>query len=183
MRGRWFAAAAAAAVLIAGAGSAHASSGRTDRLGGGQQTVASADASRQNALPDVEVVRLADGQRVNLRSLAVAGKPILLWFWAPHCPFCKAEAPKVVNFAARHGAKVQVLGLGAQDDLDQAYGFRKETGTGGLAMVWDRSGKSWRDYRVTNQPTVVVLNGEGKEVKRFFRTFDEAAILAAANAR
>lgn len=183
MRGRWFSGAAAVAVLLAGLGftdSAVARSAvpvapehRLDATAGGR-------AAQQDALPDVEVVRVADGAPANVRSLAVAGKPILLWFWAPHCSFCKAEAPKLLDFSARHGSKIQILGLGAQDDFGQAEGFVRETETAGLQMVWDRSGRTWVHYRVTSQPTVIVLDGEGRVVKRFFRQFDEAAILEAA---
>ncbi len=136
--------------------------------------------SAADTLPGVSVVKVASGETVNLRSLAVAGKPTLLWFWAPHCPFCKAEAPKVLDFVAKHGNEVNVIGLGAQDDLDEAEGFLAETKTAGLQMVWDSSGKSWVHFKVTNQPTVIVLNPEGKVTKTYFREFNEAGILAAA---
>ncbi|MBA3743341.1 TlpA disulfide reductase family protein [Sporichthya sp.] len=131
-------------------------------------------------LPDLDVVRVASGDTTNLRSLAVSGKPTLLWFWAPHCPFCKAEAPKVLEFAKQYGDQVQIIGLGAQDDLAEAESFLAETGTTGLEMVWDSSGKSWVHYKVTNQPTVIVLNPDGKVARTWFREFDSDGIRAAA---
>lgn len=132
------------------------------------------------ALPDLKVVRVASGQTVPLQTLAVSGKPTLLWFWAPHCTFCRAEAPDLLAFAKAHGAQVQILGLGAQDDLGQAVGFLSDTGTQTLEMVWDASGRSWLHYKVTNQPTVVVLDAKGNVTKTWFRHFDPKAILAAA---
>ncbi|MGQ0624540.1 MAG: thioredoxin-like domain-containing protein [Sporichthyaceae bacterium] len=141
---------------------------------------APAGPSVRDALPDISVVQVATGQSIDLRSLAVAGKPTLLWFWAPHCPFCKAEAPKVLDFQAKYGDEIEVIGLGAQDDLGQAEGFLAETKTSGLQMVWDESGKSWVHFRVTNQPTVIVLNPSGKVTKTAFREFDEVAIREAA---
>ncbi|MGQ0630844.1 MAG: TlpA family protein disulfide reductase [Sporichthyaceae bacterium] len=143
---------------------------------------APAGPSVRDALPDISVVQVATGQSIDLRSLAVAGKPTLLWFWAPHCPFCKAEAPKVLDFQAKYGDDIEVIGLGAQDDLDQAEGFLAETKTAGLKMVWDSSGKSWVHFRVTNQPTVIVLNPAGKVTKTAFREFDAVAIREAAQA-
>jgi thiol-disulfide isomerase/thioredoxin len=138
-------------------------------------------AGRANtALPDLQVVRVASGQTVPLQTLAVSGKPTLLWFWAPHCTFCRAEAPDLLAFAKAHGAQVQILGLGAQDDLGQAVGFLSDTATEKLEMVWDASGKSWLHYKVTNQPTVVVLDAKGNVTKTWFRHFDAKAILAAA---
>ena len=131
-------------------------------------------------LPDVDVVQLSSGDAVSLASVTSAGTPTLLWFWAPHCVFCRREAPKLLEFAARHGAAIDVVGLGAQDSLDEAYGFLDDTDTQDLTMVWDRTGRSWVHYDVTNQPTVVLLDGSGQVQGTWFRDFDEGAILAAA---
>jgi len=131
-------------------------------------------------LPDVEVVVLASGERANLQSLAAAGKPTLLWFWAPHCTFCMREAPDLLSFAADYGDAVHILGIGARDDLDLAHDFVDRTDTASLPMLWDPSGDTWIHYRVTNQPTVVVLSAEGEVKGTWFRDFDEDEILAAA---
>ncbi|MGQ0843638.1 MAG: TlpA family protein disulfide reductase [Sporichthyaceae bacterium] len=158
-----------------------AAKGATSEVAGHEATSAQSHAGHSAALPDVQVVRVTKGgAKVNLQSLHTAGKPTLLWFWAPHCTFCRAEAPKLVDFSAKHGSKIAVLGLGAQDDLRQAEGFCTETSTTPLEMVWDASGKSWVHYKVTNQPTVIVLDADGKVVKRWFREFDEREILEAA---
>jgi hypothetical protein len=37
-----------------------------------------------NQLPDVVVDDIAVGNKVNVRNLAPADTPILLWMWAPH---------------------------------------------------------------------------------------------------
>lgn len=137
-------------------------------------------ARSNTALPDLQVVRVASNETVALQQVAPVGKPMVLWFWAPHCTFCRAEAPELLAFEKAHGNKVTVLGLGAQDDLDQAVDFLADTSTGDLEMVWDRTGKSWLHFKVTNQPTVVVVDADGKVTKKWFRDFDEKAILAAA---
>lgn len=131
-------------------------------------------------LPDIEVVDVASGDTVALRSLASADRPTLLWFWAPHCTFCIREAPDVLALAASHGDELQILGLGAQDDLGQAADFLETTGTGELDMVWDATGETWIHFGVTNQPTVVVVSPDGEVQATWFREFDEAGILAAA---
>lgn len=131
-------------------------------------------------LPDIEVVRVACGDTVGLRSLAEPGVPTLLWFWAPHCTFCMREAPEVVAFSAEYGDEVRIIGLGAQDSLDQAVDFVSSTDTAGLDMVWDESGESWIHFEVTSQPTVIVLSADGEVEARWYRDFDEAGILAAA---
>ncbi len=131
-------------------------------------------------LPAIDVVRMSTGDKVSLSSLHVAGKPTLLWFWAPHCSICRAEAPDLLKFEKEHGTEVAVLGIGAQDSLEQAKGFIGDTSTDGLDMIWDASGKTWLHWKVTNQPTVIVLDKDGKVVKTWFRDLDEKAILAAA---
>ncbi|MGH9185630.1 MAG: TlpA family protein disulfide reductase [Acidimicrobiales bacterium] len=128
----------------------------------------------------MEVVDLTSGDTVDLHSLAVAGKPTLLWFWAPHCTFCMREAPELLAFAAEHGDAVHILGIGARDDLDLAFGFVDRTDTDTLAMLWDPSGETWIHYGVTNQPTVVVLAPDGEVRGTWFRDVDEDGILAAA---
>ncbi len=106
---------------------APATSSPTPANGGGDETVTD--------LPDVEVVELASGDTVDLQTLAVAGKPTLLWFWAPHCTFCMREAPERLAFAAEHGDAVHILGIGARDDLDLAHEFADRTDTDTLPML------------------------------------------------
>jgi len=156
----------------AGGGSPTPTSAPNPAAGGGDRAVTD--------LPDVEVVDLASGDTVNLQSLAAAGKPTLLWFWAPHCTFCMREAPELLAFADAHGDAVHILGIGARDDLDLAHEFVDRTDTDTLAMLWDPSGETWIHYGVTNQPTVVVLSPEGEVQGTWFRDFDEDGILAAA---
>ena len=131
-------------------------------------------------LPAIEVVELASGDTVPLPSLATSGRPTVLWFWAPHCTFCIREAPELLAFADEHGAQVDILGLGAQDSLDEAYGFLDTTGTHDLAMVWDETGRSWVHHGVTSQPTIIVLGADGQVSAEWYRDFDENGILAAA---
>ncbi|MGQ0625532.1 MAG: TlpA family protein disulfide reductase [Sporichthyaceae bacterium] len=144
---------------------------------------AAAVAEQGAGLPAIDVVRVSTGESVPLKSVAVAGKPTLLWFWAPHCPFCEAEAPDILSFQREHGADVHVIGMGAQDDLQQAEDFVARTLTAGLPMIWDARGSSWVHFRVTNQPAILVLSPEGKVTGRWFREYDEAGILRAAAAR
>ena len=187
---RAVAAAAASALLLSacGAGERDAASTTTmptpaaivDPAAADPAPAPAAGARPNAALPDLQVVRVASGETVALQELAPAGKPVVLWFWAPHCTFCRAEAPELVAFERAHRHHLSVLGLGAQDDLDQAARFVADTGTGDLEMVWDRTGKSWVHFKVTNQPTVIVVDAEGKVTKKWFRDFDGDGILRAA---
>ncbi|GAA0613896.1 hypothetical protein GCM10009547_14720 [Sporichthya brevicatena] len=192
---RWSAPAIAAALLLSACGDdADEATGRTSGMPTAAAIVDPATGPTTDApeaetgsgarvntvLPAVDVVRVARDEKVALRALAPAGKPVLLWFWAPHCTFCRGEAPDLIAFAKEHGDRITVLGLGAQDDLDQAKGFLADTGTEGLEMVWDAGGKTWVHFKVTNQPTVLVIDAQGKVSRKWFRDFDADAILRAA---
>jgi thiol-disulfide isomerase/thioredoxin len=131
-------------------------------------------------LPAIDVVRLSSGDDVSLPSLVTAGKPTLLWFWAPHCAYCRAEAPDLLAFATDHRDDLTIVGVGAQDTLEQAYRFLDDTSTQDLTMVWDQSGRSWVHHDVTSQPTVIVLDADGQVAGRWYRDFDPDGILAAA---
>ena len=63
-----------------------------------------------------------------------------------------------------------MIGLGAGtaplDSLALAYTFVERTGTGGgeMAMVYDTSFRSWRQFGVTAQPYWVLYDGSGNPV-------------------
>lgn len=140
----------------------------------------SLETERRPVLPEVEAVRVATDETVNLRDLAFTGRPTLVWFWAPHCPVCRSQAPDVLEFAARHGAHIQIVGVGAQDDLEQARDFLQDTTTQRLEMTWDRSGKSWIHFAVRSPSTLKVIDAEGKVTRTWVGKFDAEQIRAAA---
>lgn len=157
-----------------------ASGSTTGSSTGDSAPAPAADAPSSPTLFGVDVVRVASGETTNLNTLSVDGKPTLLWFWAPHCSRCRAESPELLSFAAEYGDKIQVVGLGAQDSLSQAEDFLDDTGTQALEMVWDKTGSSWVHYKVTNQPTVILVGADGEQKEKLFNNFDEETILEAA---
>ena len=50
------------------------------------------------------------------------GKPSVLWFWTPWCPFCNAEAPGVSQVAAANRA-VTFVGVAAHSDVGAMQDF------------------------------------------------------------
>ena len=53
---------------------------------------------------------------------SLSGKPAVLWFWTPWCPFCNAEAPSVSAVAAAHPG-VTFVGVAARSDVAAMQGF------------------------------------------------------------
>src|ERR1700752_455372 len=50
------------------------------------------------------------------------GKPAVLWFWAPFCPFCNAEAPGVSQVAAANPG-VTFVGIAGHSDVGAEQAF------------------------------------------------------------
>lgn len=118
-----------------------------------------------------------DGATFNGASLA--GRPVVLWFWAPWCPTCGAEAPQVSRLAARFAGRVSVVGVAGLDKLDAMRWFVARAGVSGLTNLADESGAVWRRFGVTAQATYVLLDGAGNVAYRGFLDGAELADRAA----
>jgi thiol-disulfide isomerase/thioredoxin len=101
-----------------------------------------------------------DGKSFDAASLA--GKPVLLWFWAPWCHICAGEAPDVLDVARRHAGKIGILGVAGLDDRDDMQPFVDRTRTGSVTHLADPKGEIWRRFKVTQQSTYVLLDAKGK---------------------
>lgn len=112
-----------------------------------------------------EVLRFSaqtvDGARFDGASLA--GKPVVLWFWAPWCTVCRGEAPYVAAIAKEFGGRVQfigVAGLGPESDMQQ---FVTQTKTGGFTHLADVDGSIWNHFGIAAQPAFVFIRADGSD--------------------
>ncbi len=71
----------------------------------------------------------AQGQAVAIKRYQ--GKPLVVNFWARWCPPCRAEIPELNDFQRRHAGKIQVLGIGLEDNPALVSAFVRE-----YAMVY-----------------------------------------------
>lgn len=67
-----------------------------------------------------------DGREVTL-SEAVEERPVVLFFWATWCPFCKALMPHLESIDLELGDTVEILALNIRDDGDPR-GYLAERG-------------------------------------------------------
>lgn len=89
----------------------------------------------------------------------LAGRPTVLWFWAPWCPTCRGQIPQVEALAADHGDDINVIGIGSLDSAEAIAGFADDVA--GLTHLEDVDGELWRRFEVTEQSSFVVLDAEG----------------------
>jgi thiol-disulfide isomerase/thioredoxin len=97
---------------------------------------------------------------------SLAGKPAVVWFWAPWCTTCRADGPSVAKIAKKYGDKVSVIGIAGLDkSKDLMDRFVSQTGTGDVTHLDDRDGKLYRHFKVTTQSFYVFLSKDGKPTK------------------
>ncbi|MFT7869089.1 MULTISPECIES: redoxin domain-containing protein [Amycolatopsis] len=100
-----------------------------------------------------------DGGRFAGESLA--GKAAVLWFWAPWCPKCRAEAPRVAASARAAAGRVTFVGVAAQDELPAMKEFVADHALGGFVHLADVDASIWTRFGVTYQPAYAFIKPDG----------------------
>jgi thiol-disulfide isomerase/thioredoxin len=90
---------------------------------------------------------------------SLQGKPAVLWFWTPWCPFCNAEAPGLSQVAAAN-PKVTFVGVAARSDVGQMQSFVSKYGLN-FTNLDDADGSIWARYNVPWQPAWVFYRADG----------------------
>ncbi|MCC9710899.1 redoxin domain-containing protein [Streptomyces sp. MNU76] len=103
-----------------------------------------------------------DGKPFDAKTLA--GKPTVLWFWAPWCPTCKGQAAETAKVAADYQGKANVVGVAGLDKNAAMRGFVADTGAGSFPHLSDEKGEVWKRFEVTQQSHYVILDQTGKTV-------------------
>lgn len=124
--------------------------------------------------PAFTAASLAGG---DIDSASFAGQPTVLWFWAPWCTICRAEAPGIVDAAAEVGDGVNLVGVAGRGEVPAMEAFVDETGTGGFTHVVDDDGSIWSDYGVAAQPAFAFISADG-EVETVTGAIPEADLVA-----
>ena len=90
---------------------------------------------------------------------SLQGKPAVLWFWTPWCPFCNAEAPNVSAVAAANPA-VTFVGVSTRSDVAAMQGFASRYNLD-FTNLNDADGSIWARFNVPWQPAYVFLSPDG----------------------
>jgi cytochrome c biogenesis protein CcmG, thiol:disulfide interchange protein DsbE len=110
--------------------------------------------------PDFELNSLS-GEKIRMSQLA--GKPVILNFWASWCPPCKSEMPAIQKMWEHYQAKgVVVLAINAtyQDSTTAAADFVKNEGLS-FPILLDSDGSTNHLYRVQALPTTYFIDKFG----------------------
>jgi thiol-disulfide isomerase/thioredoxin len=91
---------------------------------------------------------------------SLAGKPAVLWFWAPWCPICQGEAPSVAR-VAHANPTVTFVGVAAEDALPAMRDFVARYQLDFFTNLSDVDASVWRHFGVTAQPAFAFVAANG----------------------
>lgn len=103
--------------------------------------------------------KTVDGKDFSGASLA--GKPAVLWFWAPWCPKCRSEAAGVGEVAGVVSGSVTFLGVAARDEVPKMQDFVRQYGLGSFQHLADTDAAVWRHFGVVEQPAYAFIKADG----------------------
>lgn len=130
---------------------------------GGASSGGSADGEE---LLDFTAARLGGGE---FDGASVVGTDTVLWFWAPWCTTCRAEAPDVLETAAAFDGEVGLIGVAGRGEVDELQEFVDDTDTDSLPHIVDTEGTIWSAFGVAAQPAFAFIDDSG-EVEVFVGT-------------
>lgn len=110
---------------------------------------------------------------------SLAGKPAVLWFWAPWCPTCRGQIDGVSDLAESYGDDVGFVGVGSLDDATAIEGFADDVPAEEIVQLSDPDGEIWRHFEITAQSTFVVLDRKGEVQASGYVSEGEVARLVA----
>jgi thiol-disulfide isomerase/thioredoxin len=92
---------------------------------------------------------------------ALAGKPTLLWFWAPWCATCAGQAASVTDLKAQYGDRLGILGVAGMGDNAAMQEFVSDLEVAGVPHLDDEAGVLWRRFAIVEQSTFVLIDRQG----------------------
>jgi cytochrome c biogenesis protein CcmG/thiol:disulfide interchange protein DsbE len=124
-------------------------------------------------MPAFELVAL-DGAVVS--SADLAGRPMVVNFWASWCPACVDEHPVLMDAAAEHAGELQLVGILYDDTPADASRFLVRYGDGGWPNLDDRSGEVAIAYGVLAPPETFFVDADGMVRAKHYGPLTDAAM-------
>ncbi len=111
--------------------------------------------------------KLQDLNGKTVRLSDFKGKPVLIDFWATWCPPCRASIPEIEKLHKSYSGKgLVVLSVSLDEgDWEAVKAYAKEVGINYPVLKANEDVTS--EFLVRSIPMVVIINKEGKIVKRY----------------
>ncbi|MEU7906785.1 redoxin domain-containing protein [Actinoplanes sp. NPDC049118] len=98
----------------------------------------------------------------------MAGKPTILWFWAPWCATCASEAMSISDLQDEYAGRLNILGIAGMGNNKDMHEFVSDLEVGDVPHLDDEPGRLWKKFGITEQSTYVILDRTGKVVVRSY---------------
>jgi thiol-disulfide isomerase/thioredoxin len=106
--------------------------------------------------------RTLDGAPFDAATLA--GRPAVLWFWAPWCATCASQAGAVTGLRETYGDRLGVLGIAGMGDNAAMHEFVADLDAASVTSLDDEAGVLWKRFGITEQSTYVLVDRAGAVV-------------------
>jgi len=129
-------------------------------------------------VPEIKTTSTIDGSEFTIASLR--GKYVLIDFWGVWCGPCVAEMPEVKRFQEKYKDQLVVLGINSGDTKEKMVNFLEENDYHWqqIMSLKDNSSDNFvTRFNVKGFPTKFIIDPEGKIVKRYLGSGEEAFIL------
>jgi thiol-disulfide isomerase/thioredoxin len=107
--------------------------------------------------------RTLDG--ASFDAATMAGRPTILWFWAPWCATCASEAQSIADLANEYHGQLGILGVAGLGTNKAMHEFVADLNVGNVPHLDDQAGAIWKKFKITQQSTYVFLDRSGRVVK------------------
>jgi thiol-disulfide isomerase/thioredoxin len=94
----------------------------------------------------------------------LAGRPALIWFWAPWCATCASEAQSINDLKDEYGDRLAIIGIAGMGTNTDMHRFVADLDVTTVPNLDDQAGVLWRRFGVTEQSTYVVIDRSGTVV-------------------
>jgi thiol-disulfide isomerase/thioredoxin len=118
------------------------------------------------------------GQHLTLESMA--GRPVIVNFFASWCGPCQKETPMIARFYRARGGQVPVVGIDVNDSASAALSFIHKSGVTYPVAVDPLPMKTATAYSLPGLPATFFLNARHTIVKRVFGAVTQAELASGA---
>ncbi|MEV2238736.1 redoxin family protein [Micromonospora sp. NPDC049891] len=94
----------------------------------------------------------------------LAGRPVVLWFWAPWCATCASQAWTIAEIEPGFRQSVPIIGVAGLGERKAMTDFVTEFELGPMPQIEDREGAIWRRFEVVEQSTFVIIDRDGRVI-------------------